>query len=436
MSVEKIIISIIASIIQCFSCTIIISKQLNEITKKRKLIFFILLSIYAIIGYLFVPNQLRFILFGTVISLILYFPLKIKSKNVILYAFNTILIFSISENLSSIVLVLFGLNSNDIVNDFKYNLIANILISLLAILIINFKITIHIIKQEFKLLNKNKYLINYLYLVLLLLYLVTLKNGLEFLLKSNYYINTAFIIGVILILMIIMKSESKAEQLKELNKQMLNYVTKYEKIITDQGKANHEFKNQLMVIRGYAQINNRDKLIEYLDTISEDLSKAHSSYLIRQLNKIPDGGIKGLLYYKLASMEDYNISYQINVENNVKPKLKNLNTNMYNNITKILGILLDNAIDASKKCKNKEVIIDVVRERAQVIFNISNTYSGKIDISKIGDGYTTKGKGHGYGLKVIKDIINENEKLNIENSINKNYYVSKLSVKIIEKKKK
>ena len=35
--------------------------------------------------------------------------------------------------------------------------------------------------------------------------------------------------------------------------------------------------------------------------------------------------------------------------------LKNLNINTYNNVTKILGILLDNAIDASKKCNKKEV---------------------------------------------------------------------------------
>ena len=55
------------------------------------------------------------------------------------------------------------------------------------------------------------------------------------------------------------------------------------KIITAQGKTNHEFKNQLMVIRGYAQMNS-NKIIDYIDEIVEDSNKAGSSYLISQLN--------------------------------------------------------------------------------------------------------------------------------------------------------
>ena len=227
---------------------------------------------------------------------------------------------------------------------------------------------------------------------------------------------------------ILFVSDGKNSQLEEANHQMLNYVTKYEKIITAQGKTNHEFKNQLMVIRGYAQMNS-PKLIEYIDSVTADTNRTHSSYLISQLNKFPDGGIKGLLYYKLSIMEDEKISYEINVEVGVKTKLNSLSVDMYKNITKILGVLFDNAIDASKKSKDKKIIINVVKKTNLVTFSIYNTYKGKIDINELGNGFTTKGKGHGYGLRLVKDIIESSNIFKLENLIENEYYVTKLTIK-------
>ncbi len=435
MSIEKIIVSVIAALFQSLAVTIIIFKQIKEKRINKKIIFFCLLFIYAIGGCLFVPNQLRFILFIIAISLILYFVLDIRDRKIMLYAFNTEIFITLSEIIISLFLVLIGLDSKDIINNYFYNLIANILISLLSIIFINIDFIYKLVNKILLLFNKNKKLLKYFYIFIVVLYLILLKNGFEFLLKSNYYINILFIICVCMIIILVVKNEFKYEQLNEQNRQMLNYVTKYEKIITDQGKANHEFKNQLMVIRGYAQMNS-PRLMEYLDSIVDDTKKAHSSYLISQLNKFPDGGIKGLLYYKLSIMDDEKIKYDINVETGVKTKLNSLNTVMYKNITKILGVLLDNAIDASKKSKEKKITISVCKQNSLVIFNIYNTYNGKIDIKKIGTGYTTKGSGHGYGLRLVKDIIEENKVFSIHNTIEDEYYVSKLSIKISKKKKK
>ncbi len=436
MSFERVIVSIIAALFQSLAATIIIFKQVPLKIFKKKLMFLIILSIYAVIGFLFVPNQLRFILFIIAVSFILYFCLGIKDKKVILFSFNTEVLLAFSEIFITLLLVLFGFNSVDIVNNSKYNLLTNILISISAILLIYMPFINIMLHKIIKLFEKNKNLINYLYIFLLVLYLIVSKNGLELILKSNYYINILFVFGIVLIITIFIKNELKYEQINKENKLMLNYVTKYEKIITEKGKANHEFKNQLMVIRGYAQMNKPDKLIEYLDSIVEDSKKTGSSYLISQLNNFPDGGIKGLLYYKLSLMDDFKIKYEINVEEGVKDKLDSLNTTMYNNITKILGVILDNAIDASRQTKNKKIIITVNKEKSNVIFNLYNTYKGKLDISKIGTGYTTKGKDHGYGLRLVKDIIESNKNLFIEKYLEENYYVSKLIIKIPRKRKK
>jgi two-component system sensor histidine kinase AgrC len=428
MSVEKVLVSVIAALFQGLAATIIISKQTMLKNKNRVLKLFLSLWLYCIFAYLFIPNSLRFISFITIVSLVLYFLLKIQKSEVLIFSFNTELIVCFSEILISLLLVFCRLESKDIVSNPFYNLLANVLISLVSILLIYLKPVNMILKKEINIVTRNRRITKYIYVFTFILYLVLLKNGFEVLMMSNYYINLLFMISIILIIVIILKNESKYEQLKEENRQMLNYVTKYEKIITAQGKTNHEFKNQLMVIRGYAQMHS-DKIIEYIDEIVEDSNKAGSSYLISQLNNFPDGGIKGLLYYKLSIMEDENIKYSINVEKGVKTKLKTLSTNNYKNITKILGVLLDNAIDASKKSKHKKINISVIKDNKNIIFKIYNTYKGKIDIEKVGTGYTSKGKGHGYGLRLVKDIINEDKLFNISHNLEDNYFVSSLYIK-------
>lgn len=434
MSLESLIISFIEAFIQALATTVVIFKQIKPKQSIDKLKFLVLTWIYGILTFFFIANQLRMVLFIVIISLIMYFVLQIKDKKVILYAFNMVIIMSVAEIFSTLILVLLGINSTEIVNDLKYNLIANLSISFLTIIIIQLPIVKNILVKVIKLFDKRSNLVNYLYVFLLILYLIVSKNGLELILKSNYYVNILFVIGIVIIFGIIMRNESKFDQLKEENKQMYNHVTKYEKIITEQGKANHEFKNQLMVIRGYAQMKS-DKLLEYIDSITADANKTHSSYLISQLNKFPEGGIKGLLYYKLSIMDDEKIKYELDVENGVKTKLNTLSVNMYKNITKILGVLLDNAIDASKKSKKKQIIISVAKDKSNVIFTISNTFKGKLNIEKIGTGYTSKGIGHGYGLRLVNDILNETNSFEIKNSIDNDYFVSALKIKIYKKRK-
>ena len=435
MNFEMILVSVIAAFFQMLAvCASIFSQiKIKKVQERIKLMLFI--WVYCVIFFFFITNQLRFVTSIVVMSVLIYFVLKIKDKKVILYSFNTVILMTIAEILSTLFLVLLGVNSVQIVNDTKYNLIANVMISIITIILVNLPLTKFLYKKIVNIFNKKTSLVNYLYAFLLVLYLIASKNGLELILKSNYYVNILFVIAIVLIFIAIIKNEDKYEQLKQENKQMYTHVTKYEKIITEQGKANHEFKNQLMVIRGYAQMGS-SKLIDYIDSITKDTGKTHSSYLISQLNKFPEGGIKGLLYYKLSTMEEQKIKYELDVEAGVKTKLNVLSVNMYKNITKILGVMLDNAIEASKKSKKKLIIISVVKIKSSVVFSISNTYSGKIDLSKLGSGYTSKGFGHGYGLRLVNDILNETNSFIVKNDVVNGYFVSELTVKIRRKKKK
>lgn len=398
------------------------------------LISFIIFLVQMFISNFWVPNHLRFIFSVIVFIIVIFFIFKQRISNALVTGFICMIFISLIEVIITGLLFILGVTQNDLINNIYLKFALNIIISLSSVLLINHSVIKNSIIKFRNIITKRKNLVNSCIIILVAIYLVIAKNALLANSKLDMIINLSILFGIIILFVIIFSSDNRNKILEETNKQMLNYVTKYEKIITEQGKTNHEFKNQLMVIRGYAQMNS-PKLMEYLDSVVEDTKKAHSSYLISQLNKFPDGGIKGLLYYKLSLMDDEKIKYDINVETGVKTKLNSLNMVMYKNITKILGVLLDNAIEASKNVQEKKITISVSKEKSIVKFNIYNTYKGKIDVNKIGTGYTTKGSGHGYGLRLVKDIIEENKEFSVINKVEDEYYVSSLNIKADKKRK-
>ena len=207
---------------------------------------------------------------------------------------------------------------------------------------------------------------------------------------------------------------------------LLKTISEYEKIIDDQGERNHEYNNQLMILRGYT--NNKDKLKEYLDSIIED-HRVGQNYEIRQLAHFPNDGLKEMLYYKISRIKDNGIKYYLYISKDVTSVLEKLEVNIYKDITKIFGVLIDNAIDASLKSEEKEVSIDFSDEDNKIIITISNTYSKKIDIKKIGKrGYSSKGKGHGFGLKLVKNILKRNKKLELVTDNDDKYFIQTLII--------
>ena len=121
-------------------------------------------------------------------------------------------------------------------------------------------------------------------------------------------------------------------------------------------------------------------------------------------------------------------------ENNIKSylyidkKAKNVfedkfDIKTYQDITKLLGVFLDNAIDATIKSDKREVELEIKVDNECSIITISNSYDNSIDTTKIGKkGFSTKGTGHGYGLSIVKDISKHNKNIEIFNDIDEKLF--------------
>lgn len=245
-------------------------------------------------------------------------------------------------------------------------------------------------------------------MILLSFLIVSNKNNLGS--GVNYYINVGMVIFVVFSLIYVIYNKFQRQAMEDKYNESMEYVLRYEKIINEQGKKNHEYNNQLMVIKGY--INKPERLSEYLDEVIGE-HKTGQNYTVKQLGFLPDGGVKGLLYHKLSKMEDNNIKYYLYVDQNLKDKdIENFDLKTYRDLTKLLGVFLDNAIDAALKSEEKEIEVELKDKDDCLLLTISNTYDKNTDINKVGkSGFTTKGVGHGFGLSIVKDIVKTNSEI-------------------------
>lgn len=225
---------------------------------------------------------------------------------------------------------------------------------------------------------------------------------------------------------------SKNGELKKEYDYLLEYVKEYEKALEDKSKAQHEYKNQLSVIRGMSNKNNK-KLHKYIDDMLE-VEENKEARILNSLKPLPTGGLKGLIYYKTASMLKKNMEVHVNVDSILEnDRYWDLCEKNLHNISTIVGVYLDNAIEAAEKAEKKFVIIDIDAEEENIIFSFSNTYEGHIEVGKMDkQGYSTKGKSRGYGLSLVQDILSKSTCLSQKREINGIFYVQKL---IIQNKK-
>ena len=208
----------------------------------------------------------------------------------------------------------------------------------------------------------------------------------------------------------------------------LDNIKLYEDIIENNRVNNHEVRNQFLMLRGMSK---NKKLNTYIDSIL-DKNISTNEDLLNKVIKIPSGGLRGLIYTKLIQMQDNNINYEVHVDKRVNSrKFSKIDSNTMIDICKIIGVFLDNAIECVSNLKKKNITIEFYVERNNIIVCITNNFEGKIDFDKLGTGdYTTKGNGHGYGLKLVKEILSRNYRLENSCELYEDNFTQNLKIKM------
>lgn len=218
-------------------------------------------------------------------------------------------------------------------------------------------------------------------------------------------------------------SFTKINQLEEteMNLQETKLYNKTLTILHDNIRSfRHDFANIVSGIGGYVQTNDLEGLKNYYSQLLEDCQNTNNlSALTPELINNPT--IYNVLATKYHKADEQGI--KINLE--VFLDLNTLKIKIYD-FTRILGILMDNAIEATKECNEKVINLIIRNEQnknRQVVI-IENTYKNKdVNLDLIFDkGVTSKPGNTGLGLWKVREILKKNENLNLFTTKNNEYF--------------
>lgn len=188
----------------------------------------------------------------------------------------------------------------------------------------------------------------------------------------------------------------------------------------------HDFGNIMQGIGGYIENNDMEGLRQYYSQLALDCSHINN---LSNLNpeKINNSAIYNVLAEKYHKADSKNI--KITLESTLD--FSNLQMEIYE-FTRILGILMDNAIEATSECKEKIIHVyfgDSSDNRMQLVI-IENTYANKnVNTETIFQkGYSTKTGNSGLGLWEVRQLLNKNHNLNLFTSKTNDFFRQQLEI--------
>lgn len=310
-------------------------------------------------------------------------------------------------------------------------MLSNTIIGIISLMIIKIKPIQNIFKQFLKLSINKPHILNSIFILLLISAFICLGYNVVPIAKNDvkYIMNFAIMLILSAIFYIFIQDKIKYNQLRDEYDTLFGYVQNFEEWIEKEQLNRHEYKNQLAVLRS---LSTNKAVINKINEILDDNMKIKGD-VVYKLKELPKGGLKGLMYYKVAVAQKQNVNIEVDVSIKRKSIFKSLNETQIKVLCNLIGIYFDNAIEASLETKKKSVSIEVYEHKEGIKFVISNTYKRSENFDKRNErGMTTKGQGHGNGLYYANNLTSKNKWLEASQEIIDGYYIQNLIIKKLD----
>lgn len=275
-----------------------------------------------------------------------------------------------------------------------------------------------ILKISDNLSKKNR---NNIIIVSILEYIIIFFNELEMTMYITDFPYSIFIVAMLSIIICFYISMKAILRISILEEQDLKIheLTSYNKtlsIMYDSIRGfRHDFSNFIQALDGYVKVNNIEGIQKMSASIVQECKNVNNMEILDP-QIINNPAAYSMITNKYYLAQENNVT--MNIE--VMADLKSVEEYNYE-FCRILGILLDNAIEASKNTENKIVNVKIFNDQKlkRKLVKIENTYdtSFDIDMDKLFDkGYTSKNdtkNEHGLGLWTVKRILEKNHKLDL-----------------------
>ena len=404
-----------------------------ETTNKNKILYVAIYGTISNIILFLIPASYKIFINMIIWPIAVFIILKTTVLKSILSEVITLITTSILESLfASVFLFLFSITSQSILITPIYRLTIALFIYgfmyVLTRIIKYFKVNIQIF-DNLNLRTKILLILNTLLLLLVL--------GLQFYLivfySNNMPLHITIINSIALIayfsvsIYSILNASKLAVTKRDL--ESANHTIHSLTILHDQVRSfKHDFDNIVNSIGGYVVNEDVQGLKKYYNQLLEECNKTNNLYALSP-QVINHPAIYHMLATKYYEADQQNVQINLNVFldlNEIEERMK-----IYD-FTRILGILLDNAIDAAKECENKILNVTFRKELSNnmIVVIIQNTYSNKdVNTEEIYQkGISSKENHSGLGLWKVRQILMKNNNLDLFTTKNNEFFTQEFDI--------
>ena len=196
------------------------------------------------------------------------------------------------------------------------------------------------------------------------------------------------------------RTEAKQKTLQDLQ----DYTRNLEAMYNGLRSFKHDYINILLSMSGYIEDGDTDGLKEFFESKIFPTKNliTQGDYRLNQLGNISVPEIKSLLSAKMIYAHESGIDVTIDIPDKVESFL--IDTV---DLARILGIFLDNAIEAALETEQPQIGLNIIRNQAGISIIISNRFQDNgVMLHKLKQkGFSTKAGHQGIGLCNARKII-------------------------------
>ncbi|EOS68470.1 hypothetical protein C818_03820 [Lachnospiraceae bacterium MD308] len=279
------------------------------------------------------------------------------------------------------------------------------------------------------------YVIDAALLLLIIIYLFdNLIPGQNGSIGRMIYNNALHILGYLLVMFFLLlamrhsyREQIQAEAKQKALQDLQDYTRNLEAMYNSLRSFKHDYINILLSLSGYIDDCNMDGLKEFFDSKIFPTKNliAKRDYKLNQLSNIDVLEIKSLLSAKMIYAHESGIDVTIDIPDRVESFL--IDTV---DLARILGIFLDNAIEATLETEQPQIGLNIVRNKAGVSIIISNHFrdNGVMLHELKQKGFSTKVGHQGIGLCNAQKIISSYDNVLLETTMQRNCFMQHIEL--------
>lgn len=339
-------------------------------------------------------------------------------------------------NLGTVALDQFSITNNEIISNI-YILIAYSLILTLLIGVSSYFIGLSIKKRLITVFYSKNAIrltsINLLLIVLIFISNIVLGEYAGYsskVITFNSILFGLYAIASTVVLLSLLKAtyiETQTKIKQDSFDNMQSYTTQIEKMYSSLRAFKHDYINIMTSLTGYIEENDMPGLKSYFNKEIIPIGNAitMSNYNLNQLMNVSPLEVKSILSAKIIYAHELGLNLNIEVCEPV-----NITGIDIIDLSRILGIFWDNAIEASLETEASQISFSIVKNRNAVAIIIKNTYSvGTSSLHNLNKStFSTKGENRGVGLYNVQNILNKYPNILLDTQYNDSIFSQHLEI--------